>query len=445
MAEKRLMRECERIQEQEKQIEQEREWISNQLASTTAFLEGVAPATKMREKFLAPSKGSKAIIRDLLQKQLLIQKAELERSCLLYREELIGLGTSAKHLKGVSGKLRKEVQNKDASLVTDAAASHVRHSEKYAGLPPNQDGRPLLLPRCTWLQVTNDIMADAGFVFQNATRTQVHSASLRRSRGVADENFRLKIVEMIQRMLGKSNLARPFLEQRLEDCTREIDKAMVTLEHLSIAVGELKEPEEVARIQEMMRNQRPFSEFVDDSGTRALKVEQQYWIENLAAQTGARAGVASNLRQLMDLQASIKRDLADDSGAQDTDRVVMGLETDSSPIPPDLLDTVGTKKGCIQRAGTYPSQHHIMTSHRLPEGSFGQRSVSALDDLPKHSTTMPRLGKHLTMTSNLVGEAPPGFWQPPLGPPRRKGKSKTHHLEPLDPVVMQQRALSQGP
>lgn len=217
MAEKRLMREYERIQAQEKQIEQEITWLTKQLASTQAFLERVAPATKMREKFLAPEKGSRAIVRDLLQKQLLIQKAELEKSCQLYRDELIGLDTSAKHLKGVSSKLRHEVQAKDASLVTDAAASHARHSEKYAGLPPYQDGRPLLLPRCTWLQHTNEVMADAGFVFQNSTRVQVHSSSLRRTRGVVDENFRLKIVEMIQRMLGKSDLARPFLEQRLED------------------------------------------------------------------------------------------------------------------------------------------------------------------------------------------------------------------------------------
>ena len=77
MAEKRLMREYERIQEQEKQIEQETTWLTKQLASTQAFLERVAPATKMREKFLAPEKGSRAIVRDLLQKQLLIQKVKL--------------------------------------------------------------------------------------------------------------------------------------------------------------------------------------------------------------------------------------------------------------------------------------------------------------------------------------------------------------------------------
>lgn len=221
---------------------------------------------------------------------------------------------------------------------------------------------------------------------------------------------------------------------------------MVTLEHLSIAVSELKDPQEVAKMQEMMRNQRPYSEFVADSGTRALKVEQQYLADNLAAQTDARAGVHVNLQQLMALQAKIKEDLAGDSSAQDTDRAVMALEADASPVPADLLDTVGTKKGAIQRAGTYPSTHHIMTSQQLPEGSFGQRAVISLSNLPKHSTTMPRLGKHLTMTSNLIGQAPPGFWQPPLGPPRRKGKSKTHHLDPLEPEPQpsQVRALSQG-
>ena len=285
-------------------------------------------------------------------------------------------------------------------------------------------------------------MDDAGFVYKNAVRNQIHSSSLRRTRGVVDENFRLKVIEMIQRMSGKSDLARPFLEQRLEDCKAEIDKAMITLEHLSIAVGELKEPAEIAKLQELMRNQRPYSEFVDDSGTRALKVEQEYWKGNLAAQTGARAGVHKNLQQLMALKEEITQNLKEDSGAADMDKAIMKLEAEASPIPADLLETVKTRGPAIQRAGTYPSQHHIVTSHRLPEGSFGQRSVTALADIPKHATTMPRLGKHLTMTSNLINKAPKGFWQPPLGAPRRKrAKSKAHHLEPLP---NQTQALQQG-
>ena len=117
----------------------------------------MSPSLKMREPFLKPEKGSRAIVRDLLQKTLLVQKADLEKSISLYKNELIALDTSIKHLKEVHKKLKKEVDLKDASLVTDAAASHVRQAEKFAGLPPNTDEHPLLLPRCTWLQHTRQV------------------------------------------------------------------------------------------------------------------------------------------------------------------------------------------------------------------------------------------------------------------------------------------------
>jgi len=449
MQEKKLFREYERVEMQEKLLVKERGYMLEQLAATKKFLETISPVPKMREKFLHPSKGSRAIIRDPLQKQILLQIKDLEKSIAAYHDELIGLDTKLAHLSGVVGTLKEAVGLKDAHLVTDAAASHVRHAEKNAGKPPNLDKHPMLLPRCTWLQKTAAVMEDAGFVYKNGSRAQVHSASVRRSRGMIDEKIRLKIIEMIQRSLGKSDLSRPYLEKRLEECTLELDKAMATLQHLHVAVKELEPPMEEAILQEMMRNQRPFSEYVDDSGTRALKVEQAYWAENMAKQVGAKEGVALNFKKLLALQTQLKKMVLDDTGKSDTDKVVKDMLAINSPIPSTLLETVNIRKSAVERAGQYPSNHHVVTSHRLPEGSFGQRAISALDSLPKHAMTMPRLGKHLTMTSNFVDLAPPGFWQPP-SPAMLKGKgtrsrtSKAHHLPSLDAPQVRTQALVQG-
>jgi len=423
------MRELERITVQEEMIKQERQWMQEHLESTRGFLHTVTPATKMREPFLKPSPASTAIVRDTLQKQLLIQRQELTKSIEVFEDELIGLNISIEQLKGARANLEREVKAKDDALCTDTAALHLNPTGSIPHAPPNTQ-RALLKPRSSWTKGIAEVLEDAGFVFKNATRRQVKGAAVRRSRGIVDENFRLKLIEMITRMANKSDLARPYLNQRLLDVRSEIDKAHVTVEHLQEAVSELTPPMERAQLQAQMRNQRPASEFVDDSGARALKMEVRRWEGNMGRQMGALNQVKHDLHELKALEAQTQRMLANDSGSQDTDATVLRMQSEGSPIPPALLDTISPKKTSIRRGGSSPSNHHIFASYRLPDKTVGMRSVSALGHTHRLPSTMPRLQKHVTMTSNLMDAAPPNFWQPPKGlPPQllRPG-SRAHHV-----------------
>jgi len=435
MLEKKLMRELERVTAQEEMMLQEREWMKAQQASTKAFLNSVLLCPKMREEYLKPAPGSSAIIRDSLQKQLLVQKQELKKSLAAYEDEMIGINISCKDLADAKAKLLKEVKSKDEALTTDTAALHLSPTGGVKSAPPNKKP-PLLQPRSSWLKRSAELLEDSAVIFKNATRKQVKSASVRRSRGIVDENFRLKLNEMLQRMAIKSTLTRPYLEQRLIDVRAEIVKADDTVTHLAESVEELKPSMDRAELQQTMRNQRPQSEFVDDSGSRALQMERQRWEASMGKQKSSLAQVRHDHAKLRELEAALLGMLENDSGSLDTDNQVLKMQTEASPIPPALLETCSPKKNAITRGGSSPSVHHIFSSYRLPDKSVGMRSVSAMSSV-KYPSSMPRLQKHVTMTSNLMDSAPPGFWSPPKGlspplPKRNNSPSKTHHVSPLD-------------
>jgi len=427
MLEKRMLRELERVSTQEKLVEQELDLLESQLRHTRDFLHAVTPAEKMREPYLCPKGEVKSVIvRDAVQKQLFVQRQELSKSIAAYNDEKIALGIALKQLQEVGRLLDKEVKSKDAALVTDTAVLTI---DQQNGLAPPNRKAPVLKPRSSWLQHTAEIMNEAGNVFKNASRKQIHSSATRRSRGLLDENFRLKMTEMLQKNIGKSNLATPFLETKLLQCQDEIAKAQDTAKRLSGMVNDTMEPMERVHMQEVMRNQRPETEFVMDSAAFAIQKEQQRWQRNKYTDQQALAMVNNNLDSLCELEASLINMINVGTESQDTDKVVKDLQTGSSPIPSVLLNTVSTKRDAIERSGLAPSDHHIMVSHRLPKDALGQRSKT-VSPMPHHAT-MPRLRQHVTMTSHYI-DAAPEFWSPPKCPVRRKRPhSRQHHVPPL--------------
>lgn len=442
MLEKRMLRELERVTAQEKLVEQELDLLESQLSHTRSFLQAVTPAEKMREPYLCPKGEVKSVIvRDAVQKQLFVQRQELSKSIAAYCDEKIALDISLKQLREVRQDLDKEVKAKDAALVTDTAVLTI--DQQNNGLAPPNKRAPVLKPRSSWLTRTAEIMDAAGRVFQNASRKQIHSSATRRSRGLLDENFRLKMTELLQKNIGKSNLARPFLETKLLQAQSEIAKAQDTANRLTGMVHDTMEPMERVQMQEVMRNQRPETEFVMDSAAFAIQKEQQRWQRNKFTDQQSLAMVNNNLASLRELEASLINMLNVGTESQDTDKIVKGLQTGSSPVPAVLLDTVSSKRDAIERSGVAPSDHHIMVSHRLPKDALGQRSKT-VSPMP-HRTTMPRLRQHVTMTSHFIDSAPE-FWSPPKCPPRgQRSRSRQHHVPPLaeETAVMKKQHLAQ--
>jgi len=397
MVDKKLCNELERIMAQCKLVEQEKQWLTDQMNNTKAFMHKMSKATKLRENCLHPSKDSPAIVRDAVQKQLLIQQQEMNKSIQKYDNEMIGVDISIKQLKEVEQQLQEEAKVKEQALFTDTVALSESLASGFP--PPNVKSQPVLMPRSSWLRNAEELMQNAAYVFKNSTRHQVQSAAVRRSRGMADENFRLKLIEMINRVVGKSDLARPYIEAKLGKAKSEIFKAVDTKHYLEAIVADKEEPINTTMMQQMMRNQRPESEFVDDSASRAIRMEHDRWNKNLSREQGALNTVEYDLAKLNQVRHDLESLMNTGDETKELNHHVINTLVSNSPIPAELMDTVSPKKFAKARGGQAPSAHHTLASCKLATDAIGQRAVSALEGRmnqhPAH-TTMPRLQKHVT-------------------------------------------------